>query len=124
MEKRIVRTYKDLFVWQRAHFLVLEIYKVTRNFPKEELYALVSQLRRAVISVPANIVEGHARGSRKEFINFLNIAKGSLAEVDYFLYLSLDLKYLSEAEYNFLEGIRNEVGILLYKFSESLKLVR
>jgi len=121
MEQKTVRTYRDLYVWQKAHFLVIEIYKASRNFPREELFALTSQLLRAVMSVPANIVEGHARNSRKEFLNFLNIARGSLAEVDYYLFLAFDLKYLAEDEYKHLDDIRNQVGALLHKFIESLK---
>ena len=72
-----VNTFKDLIVWEKSHQLTLEIYKTSLKFPSDEKYGLISQMRRAAYSVPANIVEGHSRKSKKEFIQFLNIAKGS-----------------------------------------------
>lgn len=76
-----IKKFKDLVVWQKAHNLTLEIYKITQKFPPDEKYGIVSQMRRAAYSIPANIVEGHSRKSKKEFLQFLNIAKGSLEEL-------------------------------------------
>ena len=87
------KSYENLSVWQKAHSLVLEIYIITKNFPKEELYGLTSQLRRAAISVPANIAEGFGRFSVAEKIRFYNISQGSLNEVKYYLLLAKELKF-------------------------------
>jgi len=92
------RSFEDLIVWQKAHALVLEIYSITKAFPKEELYSLTSQLRRAAISIPANIAEGFGRSSKSEKIRFFNISQGSLSEVKYFLILSNDLQYYNTSE--------------------------
>jgi four helix bundle protein len=77
-----MRGYRDLRAWQHAMELVTEIYRVTRTFPKDELYGLVSQLRRAAVSVPSNLAEGHGRNSRNEFRQFIGQARGSLSEVE------------------------------------------
>jgi len=89
-----MQNYRKLKIWERSHSLVLEIYRLTRAFPKEEIFGITAQLRRAASSVPANIVEGSARSSDPDFSRFLNIALGSLNELDYFLMLSRDLSYL------------------------------
>lgn len=91
-----MRDFKKLNVWQEAHQLVLNVYKETRSFPKEEIYCLTSQLRRAVISIANNIAEGCGRNSKKELYNFLNISMGSSSEVEYLLLLSNDLDYLND----------------------------
>lgn len=91
-----VKRFEDLRVWQVSHKLTLEIYRITKAFPKEELYGLVAQLRRAASSVPANIAEGYYRHTTKELIKFLYNARGSAGEVTYFLILSRDLKYISD----------------------------
>jgi len=87
------KKFEDLVVWQKAHQLVLAIYKITRNFPKEEIFGLTSQFRRAAISVPANIAEGFKRATIPDKLRLLNIAQGSLEEVRYYLILSRDLEY-------------------------------
>ncbi|MDZ4780407.1 MAG: four helix bundle protein [Planctomycetia bacterium] len=87
------RSFEDLVVWQRAHTWVLGIYRATADFPKSELYGLTQQLRRASVSVPANIVEGFRRRGLAEKARFYNIAQGSLAESKYFLMLARDLSY-------------------------------
>lgn len=97
-----------------ADDLTVEIYAVTRLFPKEELYALTLQLRRAISSVPANIAEGAARGHKKEYVQFLNVARGSLAEADYFIHLANRLNYLEEKQYAELSEKLNELGAVLY----------
>ena len=90
-----INSYKDLIVWQKAMDLAEEVYRLSRAFPKEELYGLTSQLRRAVVSVPSNIAEGQARQGTAEFLNFLSIAQGSLAEVDTQLLLAQRFQYLT-----------------------------
>jgi four helix bundle protein len=87
------KSFFELNAWKKAHSMVLNVYLLTKDFPKEELYGLTSQLRRAAVSVPANIAEGFGRASKLEKIRFLNIAQGSLNEVKYFLILTEDLQY-------------------------------
>ncbi len=99
-----MQDFKNLKVWQDSHQLVLEIYKLTTSFPKEELYGLVSQLRRSAVSIPNNIAEGCGRGGQKELANFLNIAMGSACEVEYLLLLALDLKFLMDPQYQSIYG--------------------
>ena len=113
--------YKNLAVWQRSYALTLAVYRATQLFPNAERYGLTSQLRRAAISVPANIVEGQARGSQKEFIRFLSIARGSLQEVNFFLELARDLEYLHEDEYLRLLEQKNKTGYLLHRLMVSLR---
>ena len=102
-----------LLVWQRAHSLVLKIYEVTNTFPKEEIWGLTSQIRRATVSVPSNIVEGKARGSRNDFKRFLLIARGSLEEVKYQSLLAKELKYMNDEQYEELTAMIDNVGRLL-----------
>ena len=90
----MIRKHHDLLVWQEARSLVKDIYTVTKQFPREEVYALTSQMRRAVVSVPSNISEGAARTSKKEFLQFLSIARGSLSELETQVILTTDLGYL------------------------------
>ena len=87
------KSFEDLIVWQRAHRLVLEVYRVTGSFPRHEMYGLVTQLQRAAVSVPANVAEGFRRRGKADKLRFLNIAQGSLAESRYYLILSKDLGY-------------------------------
>lgn len=90
--------HKDLIVWQKSRKLVRIIYMLSRKFPREEIFGLTNQIRRAAISIPSNIAEGYNRHSDKEFTHFLKIAKGSAGEVDTQLILSVDLEYLQESE--------------------------
>jgi four helix bundle protein len=92
---------------------VLKIYKISKSFPKEELYGLISQIRRAAVSIPSNIVEGKARGSQKEYKRFLLISRGSLEEVKYQLLLAKDLKYIDDETYWESIELAKEVGRLL-----------
>jgi four helix bundle protein len=112
--------YEKLLVWQRADELAYQVYAATRAFPKEELYGMTSQLRRAAMSVPTNIVEGYARQSKNEFRQFANVALGSLAEAKYLLGFCLRLKYLKPQEHRDLDGQAEEVGRLLWGFHQSL----
>jgi len=113
--------YHNLLVWKKAHEYTLEIYKITKQYPKDELFGLVSQLRRASSSVPANIVEGSARRTDKEFCQFLIQARGSLVETQYFLELSKDLDYITEDDLNRLNELSTEVAKMLNSFITKIK---
>lgn len=93
MERVAAKNFQDLIVWQKAHQFVLSIYTYSASFPKTETYGLSSQLRRASVSIPANIAEGFKKRGRADKLRFLNIAQGSLEECRYYLILSNDLKY-------------------------------
>ena len=109
----LFESFDKLLVWQRAHSLVLKIYEDTNSFPKEEIWGLTSQIRRSAVSVPSNIVEGKARGSRKDFKRFLLIARGSLEEVKYQSLLAKELKYMNEEQYEEITIMIEDVGRLL-----------
>jgi len=96
---KIVRNYKKVVAWQRADQLTIEVYRITRKFPREEIYGLTSQVRRSAYSVPANMAEGAGRETDTEYLRFLHIARGSLSETEYFLHLAHNLGYLSNEEY-------------------------
>lgn len=108
-----MQNYKDLKVWERAHQFTLEVYGVTKQFPKEEIYCLTNQLRRAASSIPANIAEECGKNSKAEFAHFLNISLGSANEAEYFLILSKDLKYLTDNIFDGLVKIINEIKAML-----------
>ncbi len=114
-------SFRDLIVWQKSYKLTLETYKVTSRFPKDELYGLTSQIRRAAVSIPSNIAEGYARQHRNEYRQFLSIAYSSLAEFETQLLLAKDLKYLELPEYSELEQLRKEVGSMLYKMINPIR---
>jgi four helix bundle protein len=115
------RGYRKLKVWEKAHQLAIDIYRMSKEFPKEEVYGLTSQIRRSAFSVPLNIVEGHASTSKKEFLNFLNIANRSLVETEYLLEVATELKFIDETEYRRLEGKRSEVGMMLNAFTKAVR---
>ncbi len=92
------RSFEQLIVWQKAHQFVLAVYRTTEGFPKQEIYGLTSQLRRAAISIPANIAEGFKKRGRPDKVRFLNIAQGSLEECRYYLILAKDLNYTDTAQ--------------------------
>lgn len=112
--------YKKLIAWEKADELAYQIYLETRKFPKEEMYGITSQLRRAALSVPTNLVEGTGRQGRKELRQFVNIALGSMAETEYLLDFSLRLKYFSQETHKRLQDLRQESGSLLWRFYQSL----
>lgn len=112
-------TFKDLIVWQKSYQLVKEIYRITGNFPKEELYGLSQQLRRAAIAIPSNIAEGYGRQHNKEYKQFLSIAYGSLCEMETQYLISVDLGFISKDVT--VEGLMKEVGSMLYRMLNPLR---
>ena len=109
-----MRNYKKVVAWQRADQLTIEVYRVTHRFPREEVYGLTSQVRRAAYSVPANISEGAGRETDTEYLRFLHIARGSLSETEYFLHLANNLDYLSDEEYKELTVLVNQTFAALH----------
>ncbi|MBI3477915.1 MAG: four helix bundle protein [Acidobacteria bacterium] len=105
--------YRDLIAWQKAKALALEIYCCTRKFPKDEMYGLTSQMRRAAVSIPSNIAEGKGRHSPKELVQFLFHARGSLLELDTQLSIAHELDYVDEPTFIHLDGMIDEVGRIL-----------
>ena len=114
MERLPARNFQDLIVWQRAHQFVLAVYRLSKSFPREELYGLTSQFRRAAVSVPANVAEGFKKRGRADKVRFMNIAEGSLEECRYYLILTEDLGYGSTAK---LREQLEEVSKLLGSYS-------
>jgi len=117
MQRLPARNFQDLIVWQKAHQFVLGVYRVSRGFPREEIYGLTSQFRRAAISVPANVAEGFKKKGRADKVRFLNIAQGSLEECRYYLILTNDLKY---ADITKLLAQLQEVSKLLASYSAAI----
>jgi len=109
------KTFKDLIVWQKAHQFVLAVYKLTARFPKIEIYCLTTQMRRAAISIPANIAEGFKKRGVSDKTRFLNIAQGSLEECRYYLLLTADLGYGATGD---MEVLLEEVSKLLVRARE------
>ena len=107
------KSFKDLIVWQKSYNLVLEIYKMTKEFPKMEIYGLSQQMRRAAVSIPSNIAEGYGRKHKAEYNQFLSIAYGSLLELETQFLLAKDLKYTIESQA--IERLLKEVGSMLYR---------
>ena len=109
-----IRNFRDLKIWQSGMEIVLRIYALTNKYPKEELYALISQMRRAAVSMPSNIAEGFARQHNKEYTQFLYIALGSAAELETQIEISCKLKYISESD-------KNEILDRINQFSRMTK---
>ena len=117
----MARYFKNIKAWQFADNLAIEVYSITKSFPKEESYGITSQLRRAVISVPTNIAEGANREHQKEYFHFLNIARGSIAEVEYLLHLANRLGYLHNSDYKRIEELRTTAAKTLYGLIVAVK---
>jgi len=113
--------FRQLRVWQKAHESTLDIYRITEDFPKSEMYGLVSQMRRAAISIGCNIAEGRGRDGDLEFARFIQIACGSAAELEYQLLVAKDLGYIAETECQKLESRLAEVGRMLVSLRGSVK---
>ncbi|MFL6229373.1 MAG: four helix bundle protein [Pyrinomonadaceae bacterium] len=116
-----MKDFKNLTAWSRAHELTLKVYGATKRFPRDEIYGLTSQLRRACASIPANIAEGCGRSGDIELARFLAIAAGSASEVEYHLLLARDLNYLTHADYEQFNGEVNELKRMLTAFIRKLK---
>lgn len=119
-----VKDFRNLAVWEKSHHLTLAVYKATQRFPKEEQYALTNQLRRAAISIPANIAEGCGKGSDAEFARYLQIALGSASELEYHHLLAKDLEYLILIDYQPLEQAVIEVKRMLTRLIHTLHPTR
>ena len=113
------RSFKDLIVWQKSYKLVLEIYRITKNFPKDEMYGLTQQMRRAAISMPSNIAEGYGRKHKAEYKQFLSIAYASLAELETQYMLAIDLGYIIKEE--IVENLLKECGSMLYRMLNPIR---
>jgi four helix bundle protein len=116
-----MKDYRKLVVWEKAHKLVLFIYRVTRTFPKEEQYGLVSQIRRAATSTPTNIAEGCGRHTQLDFAKYLQQAFGSIQEVQYLSFLSFELEYLDKQAYTSLEKDINEIKAMLISLIQKVR---
>ena len=113
--------YEGLNVFKKSHKFVLEIYDITKSFPKDEKFKLIDQLIRASYSIPSNIAEGNSRNTTKDYINFLYMARGSASEVKYFLLLSNDLGYISSDKYEALKNKIENIAKMLNGLINSLK---
>lgn len=117
-----MRNYKELPFWQKSMDLTVEIYKLVRFLPKEETYALSDQMRRAVVSIPSNIAEGQGRDSTREYIYFLNIARGSCFELETQLSICIRIGYLTEEKVRQSLNLINEIGKMLTAIINKLKI--
>ena len=108
-----IKDFKELTVWQKSMKLAAEVYRITKKLPKDELFGLTNQLRRAAVSIPSNIAEGNGRDSTKEYLRFLYIARGSRSEVETQLLLCVELGYLKESDIEFVLGLSTEVAKML-----------
>ena len=115
-----MRNFQELAIWQRSHLLTLKIYSVTKNFPKDEMFGIISQMRRSSSSIPTNIAEGCGRNSNPEMKRFSVIATGSASELEYQLILSKDLQYLPEAIYKELQNELIEIRKMIHSFIKNI----
>jgi len=116
-----MQRYRDLEVWKRSHALVLRIYPLTKSFPDDERFGLTSQLRRAAVSVAANIAEGSKRRTNQDFARFLNISEGSLSETDYLLLCAKDLGYLPESVLEPIAEEIDEISRMIYRLRQKVE---
>ena len=115
-----MRDFKKLKVWQRSHQLALDVYKSTKDFPKNEQYGLISQMRRSAVSIPSNIAEGYGKEGQAEFARYLRIAMGSASELEYQLILSHDLKYISRELFQTIEDEVIQLKKMLVVFTQRI----
>lgn len=116
-----IQNYKELIVWRKSFQLSLEVYKITKSFPKEELYGLTSQMRRAAIAIPSNIAEGHGRRGTKEYVRFLRIAYASATELETQLLIAKETDMLGENDFEKVNGLLTEVLKMLNVLIVKLK---
>jgi len=115
-----IKTYRDLLVWQKSLILVTNIYKASKSFPKDETYGLTSQIRRCAVSIPSNIAEGYGRKSTSDYIRFLNIATGSLYELQTQLEICLNLQHLNKSSFDELYESSREIERMLSSLTKKL----
>ena len=115
-----IKSYRDLIVWQKSMELVMSVYSITKEFPKEELYAITSQIRRSAVSVPSNIAEGYGRNSTQDYVRFLQIACGSLYELQTQLEISVNLNYMEREKSEVIFTLINEIERMLNKMISKL----
>ena len=118
--KEQIKSHRDLIVWQKAVDFVVAIYDLTKGFPREEMYGLISQIRRAATSIPANIAEGQGRRLKGEYQNFLGNARGSLCELDTHLEVSFRLTFITENQYQMVRDKMDEIGRMLNGLMRSI----
>lgn len=116
-----IKSYKDLIIWQKGIEIVDLVYVLTKSFPKEEVFSLTSQIKRCSVSIPSNIAEGWGRGSEKSFLNFLNIARGSLYELETQIEIATRQEYLDEEARNQIVLLLTEESKMLSSFMNKLK---
>ncbi|PWK28856.1 four helix bundle protein [Arcicella aurantiaca] len=117
-----IRTHRDLLVWQKSMVLVTEIYLKSRSFPVQEQYGLTSQIRRAAISIPSNIAEGFGRQSTGDYLRFLNIAVGSLFELQTQIEIALNLEFIGQADFEIIFEKSREIDRMLSSLIQKLKI--
>jgi four helix bundle protein len=120
-ETKKVKTFRDLLVWQKAMRLVTDVYRFTKAFPKEETYGITSQIRRCAVSIPSNIAEGHGRYSTNDYVRFLDIATGSLFELQTQLEIAKNLEYLREVDFLSLHELTREIERMLSSLKSKLR---
>jgi len=118
--RKKMHNFKELIVWQKARKIVKDVYLLTKKYPKEELFGLTQQIRRAAVSIPSNIAEGAGRGTDADFAHFLDFANGSACEVETQLYLSLDLEYISQAEFDDVNYKLQDIEKLVFNLKKKL----
>ncbi len=121
-DKAVIKTYRDLLVWQKSMAMVTVVYKLVKSFPKEELYALANQIKRSAVSVPSNIAEGFGRGSTNDYIRFLKIAAGSLYELQTQLEIAVNLSYLDKDDFEQIYKSSIEVEKMLSSLIRKLSM--
>lgn len=117
-----IKTYEDLIVWQKADQLAIVIFKLAKNFPREELFGLTSQMKRSSLSIPANIAEGFARGTQKEYTRFLYISWGSLVETEYYIKFAYKLSYINDNQLKNMLMRTNEIGRMINSLIKVIKV--
>ncbi len=117
----LIKSYRDLEVWKKSMLLTNKIYDCTQTFPKEEMFGLSNQMRRAAVSIPSNVAEGSIRGTKPEFSRFINISRGSLAELETQIIISYDRKYITQKIYDELILLAETISKMLLGLLRSLK---
>lgn len=115
----MIQSFKDILAWQKAHDVVKEVYRLTKGYPKEELFVLVSQSRRCAISIPSNIAEGFRREGVQDSLHFYNMAQASLEELRYQIFLANDLQYISDVDYQSVKTVLEEASKTLNGWTKS-----